>query len=96
LATLHPIHRSMGVSRSASMVVRSRAGAEKASLTPSNKPICKADEVDEAISLGVANGTVKPVTGELQNPRNKSHDAKSVRVLMLAISNIQYAFVSDR
>lgn len=37
-ATLHPIHRSMGVSRSASICDRSSVGALKASLTPSNNP----------------------------------------------------------
>ena len=36
--TLQPIHRSIGVSRSASTWERSKAGAEKASFTPSNKP----------------------------------------------------------
>ena len=36
--TLHPIHRSMGVSLEASICDRSRAGAEKASFTPSNSP----------------------------------------------------------
>jgi len=38
--TFHPIHRSIGVSRSASRVERSKAGAEKASFTPSKRPIC--------------------------------------------------------
>ena len=34
----------MGVSRSDDKVLRSRAGALKASLTPSNKPIFKAED----------------------------------------------------
>jgi hypothetical protein len=83
----------MGVSRSASMVVRSRAGAEKASLTPSNRPIRNDEEDDdEAISLGVASGTVKPATGEWQSPQIQSHDETSVRVVMLAISNVNLCF----
>ena len=43
--TLHPIHRSMGVSLSESITERCRDGAAKASLTPSNNPMCRADEV---------------------------------------------------
>jgi hypothetical protein len=45
LVTLHPIQRSMGVSRSASIMVV-RAGAANASLTPSNNPICNSVDFD--------------------------------------------------
>jgi hypothetical protein len=48
----------MGVSRSASKMDRSRAGAEKASLTPSNKPIC--NDVDDTLEHDL--GTLKAET----------------------------------
>merc|ERR1719276_647926 len=41
LDVLHPIHLSIGVSRSASIELLSSAGAEKASFTPSKRPIFK-------------------------------------------------------
>jgi hypothetical protein len=59
--TLHPIHRSIGVSRSLdSEDDFSSAGALKASLTPSNKPMCRDDSTFGALHpLGATTNAVE-------------------------------------
>jgi hypothetical protein len=72
LATLQPIHRSMGVSRSESIELRSKAGALKASFTPSNKPYScvdlLADETDDDGSKTKAFDTVEVMEITTRDP----------------------------
>jgi hypothetical protein len=54
----------MGVSRSADKVLRSRAGALKASLTPSNKPIFRAEDDDLEMRPTNANASARTKTSD--------------------------------
>ena len=76
-ATLHPIHRSMGVSRSESMADRSSAGAEKASLTPSKSPMCNKDDDVRGLDNCGLDTKAKPSTDD--NSSSREEEASSFR-----------------